>query len=472
MRVPPSFAAHCAPLVQPSLATSRALTNFGRDERRSVTSVRRVRTFFRYVLFFPCDGFASMVRPVAMRSFVRTRSIFLLLAGISASMVCVRVARGDGSSTSTGSDGETDDQRFRRFKAEGDRAVAERRLSDAIKAYNAASDVRPDPLIMGRMGLVISYFDDPLAFEAAASLLYEAVANAAGANTQEKDAFFAAYKRMRRLVCKLSITTNDANTRIDLGKGYKNQLITFFVFVKKGKGEGVAKLEGREDIRKTWDCTGDHDIDLKFDFPPATITPAKTITVIEKGKETVKIIRVPNPVENPIADPLSHRNRISILFGPTAVFGVAPSPAYGLSISGAYKFGNWSAMVGARGAQASGPIEGHSIDVLTFAPLAGPCFRERWFTVCGVASLNFIKLIPAIPTSIEFSIQSQVTPGIGVGVGGRYSISNRIGLYVNGDASILARDVELVSIQPSGVFPIWNGSQFLATVSVGIELAP
>jgi|GEM_PF-6925494 len=411
-----------------------------------------------------------MVDPIAMRSFVRSRAVLSLFATILTLLVlaCVAYADEQAPSTSTASNAETDDARFRRLKAEGDRAVAERRLSDAIKAYNAASDVRPDPLIMGRMGLVISYFDDPLAFETAASLLYEAVANAAGANTQEKDAFFAAYKRMRRLVCKLSITTNDANTLIDLGKGYKNQLITFFVFVKKGKGEGVAKLEGREDIRKTWDCTGDHDIELKFDFPPATITPAKTITVIEKGKETVKIIRVPSPVENPV--PVSNKDRLSVLFGPNVIFGVAESPAYGLSISGAYKFGNWSAMLGARGAYAFGPIEGNTVDVFNFAAMGGPCFRERWFNACVFGSLNIVKWIPTTPIPNDFDIPSRVIPGIGVGVGGRHSISNRIGFHGSADAIVLSRDIELWIPRSNGITPVWNSGQFLLAFSLGVEL--
>lgn len=274
---------------------------------------------------------------------------------------------------------------------------------------------------------------------------------------------------MRRLVCKLSITTNDANTRIDLGKGYKNQLITFFVFVKKGKGEGVAKLEGREDIRKTWDCTGDHDIELKFDFPPAVAPPAKTITVIEKGKEAVKIVHVPISVEDPIAT--SNKNRLSILFGPNVVFGVAPSPAYGLSISGAYKLGNWSAMLGARGAYAFGPIEKNPLDVFAFTALAGPCFRERWFSACGYASMNVLKPIPTVRVSDKFATTPQVTPGLGIGVGGRYSVSNNFGVYLNGDATILSRDVELLFPKSNGVSSVWQGDQFLITMSLGVEFA-
>jgi len=385
-------------------------------------------------------------------------------------MVCVRVARGDGSSASSGSNGETDDERFLRFKAEGDRALAEKRLHDAIKAYSAALKVRREPLIAGRIGLAISYFDDPSAFPDAADFLYEAVTDAAGASSQEKDAFFAAYKRMRKLVCKLSVITNDVNASIDLGKGFRPQLAAFFIFVKKGKGEAVAKLEGREDIRKTWDCTGDHDIEIRFDFPLAVAAPAKTITVIEKVKEPAKIVHESIPVENPIGKPVPNESRLSVLFGPNVVFGVAPSAAYGLSISGAYKLGNWSAMLGARGAYAFGPIETNPLDVFAFTALAGPCFREKWFVACGFASMNIVKSIPTVPATDKFHIAPQVTPGIGIGIGGRYSHGKRFGFYLNTDATILAHDVELVMPQPNGFTPVWKENQFLLSISLGVEL--
>jgi hypothetical protein len=411
-----------------------------------------------------------MVGPIAMRQFVRARAIFLLVAGLSVSMVQARVTRGEGSSTSTASNGETNDARFRRLKAEGDRALAEKRLNDAIKAYGAALDVRRDPLIAGRIGLAISFFDDPRAFEAAASFLYEAVLDAAGVSSDEKNAFFAAYVRMRRLVCKLNVSTNEANARVNLGDGPKSQLPSFFHFVKKGKGEGVASLEGRADVHQSWDCKGDHDIDIRFDFPPEVTTPAKTITVIEKGEKTVKTVHVPIPVADPFAKPISNGNRLSVLFGPSVVFGVAQSPAYGLSIWGAYKFGNWSAMLGARGAYAFGPIERNPLDVFTFTGLAGPCFRENWFVACGFASMNIVKSIPTVPTTDKFHIEPQVTPGIGIGIGGRYSYGKRFGFYLNTDATILAHDVELVMPRPNGFAPVWKENQFLLSISLGVEL--
>lgn len=414
-----------------------------------------------------------MVARIAMYRFVRARAIFLLLAGMSASVAGVRVARADGSSpsTSTPANVETDDARFQRLKAEGDRALAEKRLSDAIKAYNAALEVRRDPLIAGRMGLTISYFDDPLAFEAAAGLLNDAVTDAAGATSQEKDAFFAAYKRMRKLVCKLSITTNDVNTVIDLGAGFKSRLPAFFIFVKKGKGDAVAKLDGRDDIRKTWDCKGDHDIDLQFEFPPVVAAPSKTITVTEKGKETVKIVHVPVLAENPIDTTVSNANRLSVWFGPSVLVGAAQSPAYGLSISGAYKLGNWSAMLGARGAYAFGPIERNTIDVFTFSGLAGPCFREKWFKACAFGSLNMVEWIPTTSIPGDFRIDPLLTPGIGIRIGGQYRISNTLALYLDSDATVLADDLELSIRRLNTLTSVWNGGRFLVTVSLGVEFA-
>jgi hypothetical protein len=413
--------------------------------------------------FSICDRLPSMVGPIAMRSFVRARVVVL---------ACVARADEPTPSTSTATSGETDDERFRRLKADGDRALAERRLNDAIKAYDAAVKIRRDPLTAGRLGLAISYFDDPRAHVHAANFLYEAVADTAGVSSQEKDAFFAAYKRMRKLVCKLLVATNDTNAKIDLGDGFKHQLPAFFKFVKKGKGAAIAKLDGREDIHKSWDCAGDHDIEIKFEFPPAEAAPAKTITITEKGKETVTIVRVPISVENPIVDSISNRNRISVWFGPNIVFGVAPSPAYGLTISGAYNFAKWSMMLGARGAYAFGSVVGNRLDVFTVTGLAGPCTRAQWFYVCGFAALNAIKPIPNYPVPPDFDTITQIAPGLGIAIGARYSFTRAVALFAAGDAMVLSSPVAYEFRGSNGPHTRWTGGQFLGSLSLGLAFGP
>ena len=406
-----------------------------------------------------------------MRSSVRARAVLPLVATISVLVApeCVAHADEAAPSSSAGSNSETADERFRRFKAEGDRALAEKRLHDAIKAYSAAMHIRRDPLVAGRVGLTISYFDDPEAFEVAAQLLYEAVADAAGVSLQEKNAFFAAYTRVRRQVCKLSIDTNDTNARIDFGGNFDSEKSNFFVFVKKGKGETVGRLEGRADIRKTWDCKGDQDIELRFDFPPAATDSPKTITVVAPAKETVKIVHVPIPAVNSIAKPDSKGNRLGVLFGPSVVFGVAPSPAWGLSLSSTYKFKRWSAMLGARAAYAFGPIEGNRIDVLAVTGLAGPCTTAQWFYVCGFAAVNVIKSIPDFVVRNDFDTSAQVVPGLGIGMGVHYSLTPAIALYTIGDAMILSSDVTLAILKATGDRPIWTGRQGLLSLSLGVS---
>jgi hypothetical protein len=175
---------------------------------------------------------------------------------------------------------------------------------------------------------------------------------------------------------------------------------------------------------------------------------------------------------NSIAKPDSKGNRLGVLFGPSVVFGVAPSPAYGVSVSGTYKFERWSAMLGARAAYAFGPIEEIPLDVIAFTGLAGPCFREKWFSACGFASLNIINWIPTAPTSEDYRAEPRVTPGIGIGVGGRYPHTQKIGFYLNSDATILAQDVELIISRANSSTTAWTGNQFLFSISLGVDWTP
>jgi hypothetical protein len=230
----------------------------------------------------------------------------------------------------------------------------------------------------------------------------------------------------------------------------------------------VAQLDGRDDIHQSWNCVGDHELEIRFDFPPKPEPRSKTITVVEPGKETVTVVRESIPVENVSAKPITNRNHWSLWFGPNVTFGVAPSPAYGLSVSSAYNFSKWSMMLGARGAYAFGPIERNPFDVISFSGIGGSCYRERWFNACAFLSVNAIKSFLTRTNPDNFELRPQVTPGIGLGISGRHSMSRKIGLYLSGEASILSRDVEIATLRET----IWIGGQFLGSISVGVELTP
>jgi hypothetical protein len=412
-----------------------------------------------------------MVAQTAMQPFVRVLAIFLLLAGMSASVAGVRDARADGSppSMSTAANVETDDARFQRLKAEGDRALAEKRLNDAIKAYDAAREIRRDPLTAGRMGLAISFFDDPRAFVDAAGMLYEAVADAAGATSQEKDAFFAAYKRVRKKVCKLSIDTNDANARIDLGDGHQPEHVSFFVFVKQGKGEGVAKLEGRADIRKTWDCKGDQDIELRFDFPARLAPTAETKTV---EKETVKVVYVPITSKNANTKPTNTQKPFTLSVGPGIVFGASPALSFGLSLGGNYSFGDFSAMLTARGGWSSTYIGNANVNSFVLTAMGGPCIRRKWFDACLAPSITFLQHRFDENSHYLGQTNSRVIPGLGVAMGVTRQISSAFALRLSGDVSVLSGTTSFTRNASNTFVQTWDGGRLLGGLTVTATLSP
>jgi hypothetical protein len=423
--------------------------------------------------FSICLRLPSMVGPIAMRSFVRTRAVLSIFATILALLVLVCVARADEPtpSTSTATSGETDDERFRKLKSAGDRALEQGRLNDAMKAYHDARDIKLDPLVAGRLGLVMVMWEDPRLWASAARLLHEAVLENVGVTRAERKTFWEAFERVRQHVCKVEVKSNIADAMVDIGDGkFLPSPSAFWYFLDPGKYELIARVDGRDEIRKPYECIKGKVAEVKIEFPPLITPEPKTITITKEGKEKIKFIRAPIPVENSIAKSLSNKNRLSILFGPNVVFGVAESPAYGLSISGAYKFGNWSGMIGARGAYAFGPIEGNTIDAFTFTGMVGPCYRERWFSAYVFGSMNIIKWIPTTPIPDDFKMPLRVMPGIGIGARGTYSLSNKIGLYGGGDVTILPSDVELKFTGQDGLAQVWNGGQFLFSVSLGLEL--
>ncbi len=409
-----------------------------------------------------------------MHPFVRARAFFPLLATISASVAGAHVARADDNDDDVDDRrrgkqevSEADEARFQAFVREGARASDAGRLNDVVRAYGRALDIRRDPLIMGRLGVTLAMFNDSRAHVAAAHQLYQAITEHAGVSYAERKGFWEAFDLVQTKICRIEIITNDVNSvvQMDDDKPIKSYG-SFWEFVEPGKHEIIGKLKDGGEVRHSIECSMGKRIEVYLDFEHKD-APVKTI---EKVHDRVVFVDVPPKAQEPSNSPSDPTiRRLNIWFGPAIVFGAAPSPAYGISLSGAYKFGNWSPMIGARGAYAFGPIAGNPLDVFEFSGIAGPCFREKWFMACGFASMNIIKWIPTASTSDKFDIDPQITPGIGIGVGGRFYNAKNYGFFVNADATMLAHSVELVIPRLYGFTPVWKGNQLLASISLGVE---
>jgi len=364
---------------------------------------------------------------------------------------------------------EADEMRFRALVKDAVRAANARRLLDAIKAYDAALDLQRDPLIQGRLGLILAMFDEPSYQVGAATNLYRAIAEHAGTSRAERQAFFDAFDLVQTRICRVDITTSDVNSYVqfDNHKPQKSDG-AFWQFIEPGKHEIVATLKDHDDVRQTFDCPKGKRINVSLDFSHKD-APIKTV---ENVRERVVFVEAPSPSTNadkPSPAELPKKRRLNLSAGPAMVFGAAPVPAFGVSLAGSYTLGNVPVMLGIRSAYARGPIEGRKLDVFTFTGLAGPCLPSKWFNACGFVSVNVIKPRANVLVPDDFETKAQVVPGLGIGLFGRYAVKQSISLYASGDATILPQDATVYVLHDATPRPIWSGSQFLASVSMGIE---
>lgn len=398
----------------------------------------------------------------------RSCRVFLCLACLFAARVSFADSAEDDRRRPEKQLSEAEETRFRTFVKEGARAADEGRLNDVVKAYMAALDIRRDSLIGGRLGLVLATVNDPSAQVIAAANLYKAISDHAGVSRAERKAFFEAFDLVQSKICRIYVTTNDVNAvvKIDDDKRTKSYG-SFWQFTEPGKHEIVGTLDGHDEVRTSVDCPKGKRIDAFLDFAHKD-APVKTI---EKVRDKLVFLETSKSNADEVSKSAPNR-RLNFALGPAMVFGIAPSPAYGISLSSSYDLGNVVVNIGTRGAYAIGPFTGAPLDVFSFTALAGPCKRWQWLSGCLLASVNIIKPSTGAVIPTNFETIAQIVPGFGIGMGGRHSLSKAVTVYVIGDAMILTERTSVFVPRSNGPSYVWDGSQFLASLSLGLEFAP
>lgn len=366
---------------------------------------------------------------------------------------------------------KADEMRFQALVKEAQRAADQGRLNAAANKYSEALLIRMDPLIAGRLGLVLVHFSDARSHVDAAIGLYKAITEHAGESRAERKAFLDAYDIAQQKVCMLYVTTNDTNSSVQIDEGAPAKSFgRFWQYVAPGKHELVGTLEGHDEIRKAVDCPKGKRISVAVNFARKD-APIKTI---EKVRDRVVFVESPSPISN--ADKISQpdtpkQSRLKFDAGPTMVFGVAPTPAFGVSLSSLYDLGNVAINLTTRGVYAIEPLDGMPLDRFSFSALGGPCKTWGWFRACGFAGINLIKSRVTTAVPDDFYTTGQAVPGFGIGIGTRHSFGRRLRLYTSGDAMVLTESTEATVYRSSGAYKLWGGSQFLASLSLGLEFA-
>ena len=398
--------------------------------------------------------------------------VFLCVAGLLAARASFADEGDDDRRRPEKQLSEADEMRFRALVKDGARAADDGRLNDVIRAYMAALDIRRDPLISGRLGLVLAMTNDPSAQVIAAGSLYKAISEHAGVSRAERKAFFDAFDLVQSKICRIYVTTNDVNAvvQMDDNKRIKSHG-SYWEFAEPGKHEIVGTLDDHDDVRSSIVCPAGKRIEVFLDFAHKDAP----IKMVESVRDKLVFVEPPSPMSSgdklSKPDPNTNR-RVNFALGPAMVFGVAPSPAYGISLSGAYNLGNVMVNVTTRGTYALGPFTDVPLDVFSFNALVGPCKSWNWLNGCAFASVNLIKSRPTAAVPDDFYTTAQLVPGLGIGIGARQLLGRNVRVYAGGDAMILSHETMVIVPRANGSLHMWSGGHFLASLSLGLEFAP
>jgi hypothetical protein len=361
-----------------------------------------------------------------------------------------------------------DEAQFAELVAKGDRERAAGRLPEAATAYAQALGIRGDPLVAGRLGVLLVKLGRP---EHAAERLLDAIQRATQASSQERQGFLRAYDEALAQGCWVQVVISHAHTRVTLDGKPKNRAghSAFFVFATAGEHEIRASLEGYQDASAKFTAIKGTDMEVMLTLrplPPAESTPTPAPPQPKRTEAG------PGPALRPAArSPVAVAAPASLLrlaVGPSIVIGAAPTPAFGLSGTLQYRRQRWWSLSGEfRAARTFADIEGAPLRTLTLGINLVPCGHLRWFFGCAVVHAGGIHR-EAVSSPIRFDAAMRFAFGGGLQLGAEYFINPNLGLRVASDIIKLTQPLD---VEIAGYGVIWESIGLLGSATVAIATA-
>ncbi len=285
--------------------------------------------------------------------------------------------------------------RFAELVKTGDRARLAFRKNDALKAYNDALDIRQDPAVHGRLGLLLRETGD---HALAAEKLLIAITKGQAPPYLMKQ-FHDAFARVRPKVCFVEVVVSepDAAFFIDGDQESESESNGFHVFVTAGSHTFLAKLDGFEDTTATIDAPAGGELKVKLDMkalppspasPPAYVAPATNSGWGPDPTPDPKPV-VPVKPHGSLSDSYLH---FSLGAGPVLVLGATPSAAVGPQMNLGLRRGFFSLNLDARVAWAGGTVENvPDMRFMTWATGLRPCAHYKFLFGCVLLQASGMK---------------------------------------------------------------------------------
>jgi enamine deaminase RidA (YjgF/YER057c/UK114 family) len=365
------------------------------------------------------------------------RRTFLL----AALFVALPARAGDPPTASTASNAPD----FAAHVRAGDRARAQGRWTEAVLAYVEALRLKDDPVVSGRLGLVLARLGEN---RRAANMLVRAVEDQAVLAPAERVEVLKAWESVRARVCRLTITVNQMGADVFVDGTLVDEASPggIVLFVDPGEHKITAKLKGFHEAsanvaaEKAGVATAA--LDLRPLEPPASSSPTvpPNSSVSRSQGMATDVLKAEGPQEampKPTATPQPWR--IVVGAGPAVLWGLAPSPVVGPSVSVSVR---WEAVSagGAVRAMWSLPVgqEGPVIGVGAYGATAHGCGHWGPAFGCALFQLAAIELGARTGAS-QGSTGMIIVPALGLSGGLEVPERSRIQARIRGEVSSALR---------------------------------
>jgi PEGA domain len=371
------------------------------------------------------------------------------------------------------------DAEFFASLAIGDRERAAGHIPEAAIAYAQALKIRRDPVVGGRLGVLLVEVGK---YAQAADLLSIALVHAR-TTTAERETYFRAYEVARQHGAWVDVVISQAGAAVALDGEGRNPggFSAFSMFVVTGDHRLTTTLDGYQDATTPFTVRAGEDMRLNVELTPlfrrqAQIKPSAPTCVAAASIVGSNVATDPN--YNPKYDPFyaspqaakakdAHASRPthgSIFGGPIIVFGVASwMPALGGVVGGAWRPNQYFSLgLEGRAAWLTVGIAGEPIYAMAAGGAMSACGHVKWFFGCalGYAGATRTTGVEGTFTGPDWAAKL----GGGGRVGARMRLSRTFGLAGTFDVIALhRRDVvtlegKVLADQP----PIMLSTQLLA----------
>jgi hypothetical protein len=351
-----------------------------------------------------------------------------------------------------------------------------------VLSYRAALDIRDDPVVAGRLGLVAL---EGGATAEAVGLLLRAIIDGQDAKPVERDQFHEAYKRARGLVCRLDFTLSHLGAEVLLDGEIEPWAATksdFYIFVMPGRHEVRATLTGHKGTGATIEAFKGGRVAVPITFEPLQEKPESVPTPSPEPSPKpapTSATETPAPIQatqaTPTDAPLKRDDSTIKTFspwsfgaGPVVVVGaVSPLPAVGVVGSIDLKIGEVASFrLDARGASSPYMMNGWPIRGWTIGILPSVCAKRSLYFLCGQVHFGAIGHDTNSFSPPPYSIL-KIRGGIGSSFGIEPQIKGAWHLRIAADVLFFLDETPVgtggTSLERA---PIWTGPIVLGGLSV------